>query len=124
MDMSLRVQRWFASARGAQREELVGTSAHASPPDLEAIREAMRLAMAPCSNHHRALATGQIARAGSAIELWLLRASLYQYLAQDLGQSVATLRCAALLPLFKDAVPGNVPGRRIGDNDAHGQRFH
>lgn len=122
MDMTSRVQRWLVSAWGTQRE--LETATDTSPPDLEAIRQAMRLAMAPCSNDHRARAIGQIARAGTAVELWLLRSSLYQYLAQDLGQAEATRRCTALLPLFKDAVPGNVPRQRFGDNGAHGQRLH
>mgnify|MGYP001307960133 CR=1 FL=1 len=122
MDMTSRIQHWLASTWGAPRE--ADAAPERSTPDLEAIRQAMRLAVAPCSNDHRARATGQIARAGSAVELWLLRSSLYQYLAQDLGQAEATRRCSALLPLFKDAVPGTTPRQRIGDNGAHGQRLH
>jgi 5-oxoprolinase (ATP-hydrolysing) len=41
-----------------------------------------------------------------------------------LGRDGAGRRCSALLPLFKDAVPGTTPRQRIGDNGAHGQRLH
>lgn len=88
----------------------------------------MRLAVEPCSVAHRARAAGQIARASSTVELWLLRASLYQYLAQDMGQVEAGRRMAAILALFNGAVPGTVAGavlmREIADNRAHEQRVY
>ena len=124
MDMTSRVHRWLASAWGPHPAVPEAAVAQADPPDPEAIRQAMRMAVAPCSNEHRARATGQIARADSVVELWLLRSSLYQYLAQDLGQSAAAQRVADLLPLFKDAVPGSAARRQIADNGLHGQRLH
>jgi hypothetical protein len=51
-----------------------------------------------------------------------LRSNLYQYLAQDMGEAEATRRISALLPLFKDAIPGSV--RPFGDNGGHGQSIH
>ena len=124
MDMTSRVHRWLASALGPQPVARETAVTEADPPDPEAIRQAMRMAVAPCSNEHRARATGQIARADSVVELWLLRSSLYQYLAQDLGQAAAAQRVADLLPLFKDAVPGSAARRQFADNGAHGQRLH
>ena len=124
MDMTSRVHRWLASAWGPHPEARQTAVTEADPPDPEAIRQAMRMAVAPCSNEHRARATGQIARADSVVELWLLRSSLYQYLAQDLGQAAAAQRVADLLPLFKDAVPGSAARRQFADTGAHGQRLH
>lgn len=124
MDMTSRVQRWLASAWGPHRHDATAGEAVAPPPNLDDIRQAMRMAVAPCSDEHRARATGQIARAASAVELWLLRSSLYQYLAQDLGQAEAQRRTADLLPLFGAAVPGVAVQRQIADNLPHEQRLH
>lgn len=124
MDMTSRVQRWLVSAWGPQRDDANDGAAAVPPPNLDDIRQAMRMAVAPCSDEHRARATGQIARAASAVELWLLRSSLYQYLAQDLGQAEAQRRTADLLPLFGQAVPGVAPRRQIADNRSHEQRLH
>lgn len=121
MDLTSRVQQWWVSNWGQHRDAAPAASGDAGEPDLEAIRQAMRLVVAPCSSAHRARAAGQIARAASVVELWLLRSSLYQYLAQDLGQSAAASRMEGLLPLFKDAVPGRV---RLSDNGIHGHRLH
>ena len=124
MDMTSRVQRWLASAWGPQHEGAAGCEGALPPPNLDDIRQAMRMAVAPCSDEHRARAAGQIARAASAVELWLLRSSLYQYLAQDLGQAEAQRRTADLLPLFGGAVPGVAQRRQIADNRSHDQRLH
>ncbi len=124
MELTSRVHRWLASAWGPYPVAREPDATQADPPDPEAIRQAMRMAVAPCSNEHRARATGQIARADSVVELWLLRSSLYQYLAQDLGQTAATQRVADLLPLFKGAVPGSAARRQFADNGAHEQRLH
>ena len=124
MDMTSRVQRWLTSAWGPDRQDAAGSEATMPPPNLDDIRQAMRMAVAPCSDEHRARATGQIARATSAVELWLLRSSLYQYLAQDLGQAEAQRRTADLLPLFGGAVPGVAQRRQIADNRSHDQRLH
>ncbi|MCW5648952.1 MAG: hypothetical protein KIS62_04340 [Ramlibacter sp.] len=124
MDMTQRVQRWLASTWGSRGQDTQAQEALAPPVDLEAIRQAMRLATGPCSHEHRARAAGQIARASTVIELWLLRSTLYQYLAQDLGQAAAASRVDSLLPLFGPAVPGAASGRGNADNAAHGQRLH
>lgn len=124
MALSERVSRWMASAWSAPRCQQA--NAQPSPtvalPDVAQVRQAMHLAMQPCSGAHRAVAAGQIERAHTVMDLWLLRATLYQSLAQDLGEAEATRRMAALLPVFKDAIPGGV--RHFGDNSRHGQRFH
>jgi len=124
MSMASRVHSWLTSAWGERYENPAADKSVAQAPDIEAIRQAMRMVVAPCSDAHRARATGQIARAGSVTELWLLRSSLYQYLAQDLGQTAASQRVAALLPLFKGAVPGVAVRRQFADNDAHAKRLH
>lgn len=124
MDMTSRVQRWLASAWGLHHPDVADSQTALPPPNLDDIRQAMRMAIAPCSDEHRARATGQIPRSVSVVELWLLRSSLYQYLAQDLGQGEAQRRMAGLLPLFGDAVPGSTARRQIADNRAHEQRLH
>lgn len=121
MDLTSRVQQWIVSNWGQQRDAAPAAPGPMGEPDLDAIRQAMRMVVAPCSSTHRARAAGQIARAANAVELWLLRSSLYQYLAQDLGQAAAAERMEALMPLFKDAVPGRV---RMPDNTAHERRLH
>lgn len=122
MDLTQRVQQWLASTWGVRDVE--AEEASAPTVDLEAIRQAMRLATGPCSHEHRARAAGQIARAGTVVELWLLRSTLYQYIAQDLGQAAAASRVEGLLPLFGHAVPVAGTVRRNADNAANGQRFH
>ena len=124
MDMTSRIQRWLASAWGPQGPDAAGSDATVQPPNLDDIRQAMRMAVAPCSDEHRARAAGQIARAASAVELWLLRSNLYQYLAQDLGQAEAQRRTADLLPMFGQAVPGMAARRQFADNRSHEQRLH
>lgn len=73
--------------------------------DLDTIRQAMLLAVAPCSEVHRLRAADQIRHAESVIELWLLRADIFQYIAQDLGQMAAAQQITGLIPLFRDLVP-------------------
>ncbi len=121
MPLTERVQRWMASAWGSQREAQ-DSELSASPPDLALIRQAMHLAVAPCCVVHRARAAGELERANTVVELWLMRSNLYQYLAQDLGEAEAVSRISNLLPLFKDAIPGSV--RAFGDNAGHGQHLH
>jgi len=76
------------------------------PLYLESIKEEMRQAMAPCICEHRARALTKIARAGSLMDLWLLRPDVYQYLAQDVGQAEAARRVATFMPLFASWPPG------------------
>ncbi len=121
MPLTERVQRWMASAWGVHRDS-ADSESPAAPPDLAHIRQAMHLALAPCSLMHRARAAGELERANTVLELWLMRSNLYQYLAQDMGEAEATRRISALLPLFKDAIPGSV--RPFGDNGVHGQSIH
>ena len=54
--------------------------------NVEAIRDAMLLTVMPCSELHRLHATHQIQHAKSVTELWLIRADIFQYLAQDLAR--------------------------------------
>lgn len=74
-------------------------------PDLGAIRTAMTLAMGPCSESHRLRAALRIELANSALDLWLLRPDIFQYLAQDLGQKAAAQEIVRLAPLFKGLMP-------------------
>jgi hypothetical protein len=123
--LSERLHRWWDEAVSIAPWPHSTSSAEdaQSSPDIDAIRSAMHLAVAPCSPRHRAQALQQIARAGSVVELWLLRSSLYQYIAQDLGEAEAVQRVGDLLTLFKGAVPGTVHQPGKFDNRAHGQHL-
>lgn len=56
--------------------------------------------------------------------LWLLRADLFHYLAQDMGESEAVRRVNGLLPLFADDVPGAADCGKIPDNGRHERSLH
>lgn len=124
MNLSSLLYRWWVTSRGDGPRAATAAVAPLPPPDLEAVRQAMRDVVQPCSDEHRARAAGQIARASSAVELWLLRASLYQYLAQDLGQAEAGRRMEHVLALFDADVPGSVRWTGIEDNAMHAERIH
>ena len=79
----------------------------------------MTLAMVSCSQSHRLRAALRIEMATSALDLWLLRADLFQYLAQDLGQRIAAQEITRLTPLFQGLVPGVAAARKSPDNLAH-----
>lgn len=84
----------------------------------------MTLAMARCTENHRLRAGLQIELAGSAVELWLIRADIFQYLAQDLGQKAAAQEISRLTPLFKGLVPELAASSGIPDNRAHERSLH
>lgn len=79
----------------------------------------MTLAIGPCTESHRLRAAARIELATSAVDLWLLRADIFQYLAQDLGQKTAAQEMMRLSPLFKGLVPDVAGGRKSPDNRAH-----
>ncbi len=91
------------------------------PIDLAHVRQSMLALLAPCSEEHQLRGALKIARAGSAVDLWLLRIDLYQYLAQDIGQSEAAAKVAGLQPLFGSAVPDTAAVRKNPDNSLHGR---
>ena len=84
----------------------------------------MLLTLARCSEVHRRRGAARIGLAGSVIELWLMRADIFQYLAQDLGQREAAQQITALEPLFAGLVPG-IAARRINpDNCGNEHPLH
>lgn len=109
MQINSRIHRWFGTACGSRPESSLTLGLPASGDvatrDLELIRNAMLLAVMPCSELRRLRATDQIRHATTVIELWLMRADIFQYLAQDLGQMAAARQITELMPLFKDLVP-------------------
>ncbi|MBA3595265.1 MAG: hypothetical protein H0W47_15965 [Polaromonas sp.] len=84
----------------------------------------MTLAMGPCTERHRLRAAVRIELAASALELWLLRADIFQYLAQDLGQQMAAQEITRFTPLFKGLVPGVGHAPESADNRAHERHLH
>lgn len=84
----------------------------------------MTLAVAPCSESHRLRASVRIALADSVVDLWLLRADIFQYLAQDLGQEAAAHAIMRLAPLFEGVVPAVAAHRKNPDNQVHGRHLH
>ncbi len=118
------MQRWFGTAGAAVTDLAPASTTPVTEPDLRAIRAAMTLAMGPCTERHRLRAAVRIELAASAVELWLLRADIFQYLAQDLGQKVAAQEIARLDPLFKGLVPGVATADESADNRAHERHIH
>lgn len=119
MALASSVRLWFSRSRA-------GNLAHAVAPgiELDTIRSAMFLMVSPCSQAHRARAHYQIDHAASIMELWLLRADLFHYLAQDVGESEAVRRIDGLLPLFTNVVPGAAACGKIPDNGRHERNLH
>jgi hypothetical protein len=124
MERSSRIQRWFGTAGASVADAVPGGRKPLAGPDLRPIRGAMTLAMARCTESHRLRAALQIELAGSAVELWLIRADIFQYLAQDLGQKAAAQEISRLTPLFKGLVPELAASSGSPDNRAHERSLH
>lgn len=119
MALTESVRLWFSRSR-------VGSLAEAVAPGgtLDVIRSAMILIVSPCSEAHQARAHYQIGHATSIMALWLLRADLFNYLAQNVGEAEAMRRVDGLLPLFASAVPGAAACGKVPDNGRHERNFH
>ena len=77
----------FPAGRVADADAAAADRHHASPEaELACLRYEMMLAVQQCGDAHRHRAVEKIRRAGSPMDLWLLRPEVYLYLAQDLGQ--------------------------------------
>jgi len=113
------VRLWFSRSR---QENPADVEAHGW--ELDTIRSAMLLVMSPCSEAHQARAHYKIDHATSIMALWLLRADLFHYLAQDMGESEAVRRVDGLLPLFANLVPGAAACGKIPDNGTHERNLH
>ncbi|MDP1739767.1 MAG: hypothetical protein Q8M51_05920 [Polaromonas sp.] len=124
MERNNRLQRWFGTADPSPHESVPAHSPAAPKSELRAIRAAMTLAVAPCTDSHRLRASARIAIAHSVVDLWLLRADIFQYLAQDLGQKAAAQAIMRLAPLFEGMVPAVAAHRKIPDNQAHERHLH
>lgn len=119
MENSSRIQRWFGTAGGSAADLAPSGQRPLAQPDLRAIRSAMTLAIGPCTESHRLRAAARIELAASAVDLWLLRADIFQYLAQDQSQRIAAQEITRLTPLFKGLVPGVAGAQKSPDNRAH-----
>ncbi|MDO9357751.1 MAG: hypothetical protein Q7T70_02000 [Polaromonas sp.] len=119
MERNSRIQRLFGTARRPDLAPSKADQAQTAGRKLQALREAMLMALEPCSERHRLRAGVQIARATSAMELWLMRADVFQYLAKDLGQTAAAQRIAGLTPLFHGLAPGVAAPPQTADNRRH-----
>ncbi len=118
MDKSSYFHRWFGTVH--TDAEVTGSRTDPRPlNELAALRQALLDAVAPCTERHRLRATGQIERAASAMELWLLRADIFQYLAQDVGEMQAAQRIARLLPCFEGLVPAVTARHHAAGNRGH-----
>lgn len=119
MALASSVRQWFFRSRGEGQ-------APAGLPvrELDTIRSAMLLMVSSCSEAHQARAHYQIEHAASIMALWLLRADLFHYLAQDMGESEAVRRIDGLLPLFTNGVPGAAACGKIPDNGTHERNLH
>lgn len=107
MESTSRLQRWFGTGPRSDHADGHGLR----PPvvaetDLDAIRDAMRFAVSPCSEEIRLRMEAKVKHAASAVELWLIRADIFQCLACQVGQKQAAQRIAGFDPLFSAALPG------------------
>ncbi|MES2189621.1 MAG: hypothetical protein V4454_05820 [Pseudomonadota bacterium] len=117
MERASRIQRWFGT--GPRFDDAQGGHdllPSVAPPDLDNIRSAMLGAVALCSEASRLRMEDQIRHATSAVDLWLIRADIFQCLAREVGQKHAALQVAELAPLFRDALPGVAAGGKSPDN--------
>ncbi|MGC1175656.1 hypothetical protein [Polaromonas sp.] len=119
MALTSSVRLWFSRSRGGNLVDVAAPGV-----ELDTIRSAMFLMVSPCSEAHQARAHCQIHQAASVMALWLLRADLFHYLAQDMGESEAVRRVNGLLPLFADDVPGAADCGKIPDNGRHERSLH
>lgn len=122
MEKSSRFQRWFGTVSPAE-DGAESRTARGIDVSLAEARRALLEAVAPCTEPHRLRASWQIAQASSAMELWLLRADLFHYLAQDVGEMRAAQRIAGVSPCFNGLVPAVAAHRQTADNRRHGTGF-
>ena len=123
MERNSRLHRWFGTSSRPNTDPEAEAPAVVSP-GLDDIRQAMLLAAASCSPAHRLRAADQIRHARSAVELWLMRAEIFLYLAQDVGQMEAVQQLARLTPLFTGLVPGIAGHPKSLENRGHERRLH
>ncbi|RZJ00024.1 MAG: hypothetical protein EOO54_27590 [Haliea sp.] len=119
MQASSRIRRFFGTAGQADPARAEAEQALLASRKLQALREAMLLVLEPCSEMHRLRASIKIGRASSVMELWMMRADVFQYLAKDLGQAAALQKIAGLTPLFTGLAPGVAGPRQTADNRRH-----
>ncbi|MES2399828.1 MAG: hypothetical protein V4573_07570 [Pseudomonadota bacterium] len=117
MESASRIRRWFGT--GPRCDDAYGEHGllpAVTPPDLGHIRSVMLGAVASCSEASRVRIEDQLKHATSAVELWLIRADIFQCLAREVGQKHAAQQVAELAPLFKDALPGVAAAGKSLDN--------
>ncbi|MES1976954.1 MAG: hypothetical protein V4451_02895 [Pseudomonadota bacterium] len=124
MERTSRIQRWFGTGPRFDNADgghhLLPATAEA---DLDGIRSAMLLAVASCSEASRLRIEDLVKHSISAVELWLIRADIFQCLAREVGQKHAAGQVAALDPLFNAALPGIAVGGKSPDNRRDAQRL-
>jgi len=113
-----RVQQWLLAWAGG-RDGAESAEEEPRPVDLNAIRCQMIRAMRGCSEHHRARAADKVIAAASALELWMVRCDLYQFLARDIGELEASRRMDGLKGLFRGHV---AMAAAPSHNPAHGHQ--
>lgn len=112
------VQQWLSAWAGGRG----GAEAAGEEPrrvELDAIRCQMIRAMCGCSEHHRARAADKVIAAASALELWMVRCDLHQFLARDVGELEAGRRMEGLTGLFRGHV---AMAAAPSHNPAHGHQ--
>lgn len=125
MERASRIQRWFGT--GPRFDHADGGHdllPAVTPPDLDNIRSVMLLAVASCSEASRLRIEDQLGHATSAVELWLIRADIFQCLAREVGQMHAAQQIAAFATLFEDALPGIAAAGKSPDNRRDAPRLY
>lgn len=77
----------------------------ASLAELAHIRRVMGAQVLDCELRAARRVRDHLARAGTPMQLWLLRAEIYQAVADEFGQPEAQRRVERLAPLFDGLLP-------------------
>ncbi|MES2912046.1 MAG: hypothetical protein V4718_11690 [Pseudomonadota bacterium] len=124
MERASLIQRWFGTGPRFDNADGGHDLLPAAPEiDLDNIRRVMLLAVASCAEASRLRIEDLVKHAGSAVELWLIRADIFQCLAREVGQKHAAGQIARLDPLFSDALPGIAASGKNSDNRGNAPRL-
>jgi hypothetical protein len=114
----------WTHGRGGGGGETVEEDTPRQPVPLDAIRCQMVRSVRGCSDPHRARAADKVMAATSALDLWMVRCDLYQFLSHDLGEMEANRRMETLRASFQGhvalaATPPHAPSCDAGPRRVH-----
>ena len=84
------------------------------PAGVDALRRQLLATLDDCEGFEVDRVRWRLHTAEQPQELWLLRGAVFQVLASQHCQSLATERLAQLLPAFRQVLPAGLVGRQAG----------